>query len=178
MCNKRHFFCIEIDPSILLDVYVKRAIRDGNRDIVKYLSIGVVKVAIRKPQRANLHIRPPWSRVNKYITAPAISEPFICSKSILHLDLVKIGGAYLNAAPVFYVAIQLARALDAICLQGTNAPLVTTCMAIFIPIKKRCQPYSHKLGWLYRSISLASTSRCPKLSAYKVFQRLKVALSF
>lgn len=101
MYKKRHFFCIEIDPSILLDVNVKRAIRDGNRDIVEYLSKRVVKVAIWKPQRANLHIRPPCCRVNKYITAPAVSEPFICGKRILHLNLVKIGWAYLNAAPVF-----------------------------------------------------------------------------
>ena len=101
MYKKRHFFCIEIDPSILLDVYVKRAISNGNRDIVEDLSKRVVKVAIRKSQRANLHIWPPWCRVNKYITAPAVSEPFICGKRILHLDLVKIGGAYFNAAPVF-----------------------------------------------------------------------------
>lgn len=101
MYKKRHFFCIEIDPSILLDVNVKSAIRDGNRDIVEYLSKRVVKVAIWKPQRANLHIRPPWCRVNKYITGPAVSEPLVFGKRISHLDLVKIGGAHINAAPVF-----------------------------------------------------------------------------
>lgn len=101
MYKKRHFFCIEIDPSILLYVNVKRAISDGNRDIVEDLSKRVVKVAIWKPQCSNLHIRPPCCRVNKYVTAPAVSEPLVCSKSILHLNLVKIGWACLNAAPVF-----------------------------------------------------------------------------
>jgi len=100
MHKKRYLLCIEIDPSILLNVYVKSAIRDGHRDVIEDLSKGVIKVAIRKSQCANLHIRPPWCRVNKNITSPAVSEPFICSKIILHLDLVKIGGAYLNAAPV------------------------------------------------------------------------------
>lgn len=101
MDNKRYFFCIEFDLSILLNVYVKSAIRDGNRDIVEDFSIGVIKVAIRKTQRANLNIRPTRCRVHKHITSPAVSEPFVCSKSILHLDHMKIGGASLNAAPVF-----------------------------------------------------------------------------
>jgi hypothetical protein len=101
MHKKRYLLCIQIDPSILLNVYVERAISDGHRDVIEDLSKGVVKVAIRKSQRANLHIRPPRCRVNKYITAPAVSEPLVCSKSILHLDLVKICGASLNAAPIF-----------------------------------------------------------------------------
>ena len=56
MHKKRYLLCIEIDPSILLNVYVKSAISDGHRDVIEDLSKGVVKVAIRKSQCANLHI--------------------------------------------------------------------------------------------------------------------------